>query len=190
MNVNIIENTPTSVSFKLTGVGFNFANALRRIIMNSVSCFAIDSVTVYENSSAMFDEYLAHRIGLIPIITPKGYTKKDEILFKLVAEGPITVYSKDIKSTEKDVHVANENIPVMKLSQGQKLRLDAKAVYDIGAKSSKFQPGLATYKANEKGDEFEFYVESFGQIPAIEIITRALDIISNNVKEISKELKK
>ncbi len=190
MKVNIIENTPTSVSFKLSGVGFNFANALRRIMMNSIECFAIDTVTFYENSSAMFDEYIAHRIGLIPILTPKGYTKKDEILFKLSVEGPMTVYSKEIISSDKDVRVANENIPLMKLAQGQKLRFDATAILSTGAKSSKFQPGLATYSANEKGDEFEFYVETFGQIPAMEIITRALDIISNNVKEISKELKK
>ncbi len=190
MKVTIVENTPTHVSFKLVGSGFNFANALRRIMMNSVDCFAIDSVTFYENSSAMFDEYIAHRIGLVPIATPKGYTKKDEIFFKLSIEGPLTVYSKDIQSTDKEVKVANDNIPLIKLAQGQKLRLDAKAILETGSKSAKFQPGLATYKANEKGDEFEFYVESFGQIPAIDIVSRALDIITNNVKEITKELKK
>ena len=123
MKVNITENTPMSVSFKLSGVSFNFANALRRIIMSSINCFAIDSVTFYENSSAMFDEYIAHRIGLIPLITPKGYSTNDEVLFKLAIEGPITVYSSELISTDKDVKVANDKIPLIKLVQGQKLRL-------------------------------------------------------------------
>ncbi|MGC8479516.1 MAG: DNA-directed RNA polymerase subunit D [Candidatus Micrarchaeia archaeon] len=190
MKVEFIENTPTSIRFKLKGAGFNFANALRRILMNSVQCFAIDTVTFYENSTAMFDEYIAHRLGLIPILSPKGYNKEDEILFKLNAEGPTVIYSKDIIGSDKYVKVANDNIPIMKLANGQKLRVDAKAVMNTGAKSSKFQPGLATYKANDTGDEFEFYIESFGQMQAIEMLTRALDLIKNEAKDINKELKK
>ncbi|MEM0200884.1 MAG: DNA-directed RNA polymerase subunit D [Candidatus Micrarchaeaceae archaeon] len=190
MKVDVIENTPGSVRFILKDAGFNFANALRRVIMNSVDCFAIDSVTFYENSTAMFDEYIAHRVGLVPILTPKGYNKKDEIFFKLNAEGPITIYSKDVISSDKFVKVANDNIPIMKLATGQKLRFDAKAIMDKGSRSAKFQPGLATYKANEKGDEFEFYIETFGQMQAMDILTRALDLIKSEVKDISKELKK
>ncbi len=190
MKVDVIENTPGSVRFILKGSGFNFANALRRVVMNSVECFAVDSVTFYENSTAMFDEYIAHRIGMLPILTPKGYNEKDEILFSLTAEGPSIVYSKDMVGSDKYVKVANDNIPIIKLSTGQKLRLDAKAIMNKGSKSAKFQPGLATYKANEKGDEFEFYIETFGQMQAMEILTRALEVIKNEVKDISKELKK
>ncbi len=189
MKIEVIESTPQSLRFKLSGADLSVANALRRIAINSVQSFAVDSVTFYENGTSMFDEYIAHRIGLVPLVTPgKGYDEKDEILFNLSAEGPTTVYSKDIKSNDKSVKVANENIPIMKLAAGQTLRLDGKAVMGSGSKSSKFQPGLVTYKALSE-DTYEFYIETFGQMPPTEILSRALSIISDDVKEVYKELK-
>ncbi len=190
MKINVLESSPFALRLKVSGATFNFANALRRSAMSSVPCMAIDKVTFYENTSAMFDEYIAHRLGLIPVTTPKDSKSGDEVLLSLTEEGPKTVYSKDLKSSDKVVKVANPDIPIIKLAEGQKIRLDAKAIVGSGVKSSKFQPGLATYKANDSGDEFEIYIESFGQIPAPEILSRTLDIISADVKEITKELKK
>ena len=190
MKVNFIENTPAALRFKISGVGSTFANSLRRIALNSVDCFAIDKVTFYENTSSMFDEYIAHRVGLIPIITPEGYDEKDEILFHLEAEGPRTIYSKDLEETDKKVKVANKDIPIIKLSEGQKLRIDCKAILGNSMKSSKFQPGLVTFTSNEDDSEFEFYIESFGQMSAKEILNRSLDIINSGLKATQKELKK
>lgn len=188
MKLIVLENTPKAFKFRLESTSINFANALRRIAINSIACFAIDSVTFYENSSSIFDEYIAHRIGLVPILTPNGFGQKDEILFKAELEGPKTLYSKDLESNEKDVKVANGNIPIIKLATGQRIRVEAKAVMGTAAKSAKFQAGLVTYK-KIGDDSFEFYVESFGQIPAKEIISKALGIIGSEIKEVQKELK-
>ena len=54
-------------TFTLSGARTGVANAIRRSVSGSVACFAIDRFTFYENTSAMFDEYIAHRIGLVPI---------------------------------------------------------------------------------------------------------------------------
>ncbi|MEM3227823.1 MAG: DNA-directed RNA polymerase subunit D, partial [Candidatus Micrarchaeaceae archaeon] len=129
MEIKIIEESEKIFRFILSGVDTAYANALRRAAINSVQTFAIDKVTFYENTTAMFDEYIAHRIGLIPITTPlKGYDEKDEVLFTLDATGPKTVYSKELLSSDKNVKVANENIPIMKLASEQRLRLEGKAV--------------------------------------------------------------
>ncbi len=189
MKLTVLESTPLAMRVKFSGASFNIANSLRRVMMNSIPSFAIENVTFYDNTSAMFDEYIAHRLGLIPLKTPKKFNEKEEVLFSLSEEGPKTVYSKDMKSSG-DVEVANPNIPIMKLAQGQNLKVDAKAVLGVGTRSTKFSTCLASYSANESGTEFEFYVEAFGQIPAPEIFSRALDIITANVKEIHKELKK
>ncbi|VVB77220.1 DNA-directed RNA polymerase subunit D [uncultured archaeon] len=189
MKVSVIENLPGVMRIDVSGIGYGIANAIRRGAMGSVDCMAVDKVTFYENTSAIFDEYIAHRIGLVPITTPKDYDEKDTVVFTVEAEGPVTIYSRDMKSANKEVQVANGNIPVMKLAEGQKIRADCNAVLGKGRRSTKFQPGIVTYKA--KGDsDFEFYIESFGQMPANEIIRRALDIISTDLKEIHKELKK
>ncbi|MGC8628640.1 MAG: DNA-directed RNA polymerase subunit D [Candidatus Micrarchaeia archaeon] len=190
MKVEFIENTPFAVRFTASGISTGEANALRRVAMDSVPTFAIDTVTFYENTSAMFDEYIAHRIGLVPIITPtKGYDEKDEIAFSLEAEGPATVYSSQLKSSDKNVKVANEKIPIMKLAEGQRLKLEGKAIMGTGAKHAKFQPGFVTYKQLDNGD-YEFYFETFGQMPAIEIINKAVAILEKQLKEVQNALKK
>ncbi len=187
MKIDVIESSPDVVRLKISDAGLGFINALRRTVLNTVPTMAIDSVTFYENTSAMFDEYIAHRLGLIPIITPAGYDEKDEVLMSIESEGPCTVYSKDIKSSDRKVLPSNESIPIMKLVAGQRLKLDCKAVLGSGMKSAKFQPGLATYKLLKEG-EFEFYVESFGQMPAQEVLKKAAETMRADIKAVAKKL--
>ncbi|MGC8478851.1 MAG: DNA-directed RNA polymerase subunit D [Candidatus Micrarchaeia archaeon] len=189
MEIKVIESSEKAFRFMLNDVDVSYANALRRAAINSVETFAIDKITFYENTSSMFDEYIAHRIGLVPIVTPlKGYDEKDEILFTLEATGPKTVYSRDLVSPDKNVKVANENIPIMKLANEQRLRLEGKAVLGTALKHAKFQPGLATFEPKGE-DKFEFYVESFGQMPPKEIINKACSKLIEGVKEIEKGVK-
>lgn len=189
MKLSVLESNENFIRFKLDGTNFSFANALRREMINNVGTLAIDSVTFYENSSAMFDEYVAHRIGLVPIKTPNDYDEKDEVIFSLTAEGPTTVMSKELISTSKGVHVANDHIPLIKLAEGQRLKVDGKAIFSTALKSSKFQPALVTYKALDDSS-FEFYLETFGQMPPLEVVKKAFNIISANLKEVHKQMKK
>jgi DNA-directed RNA polymerase subunit D len=190
MKIEIIDDTDKALKFILSDVNVSETNALRRTAINSIPTFAIDKTAFYENTSAMFDEYISHRIGLIPIETPQsGYSDKDEILFTLEAEGPCTVYSGELKSTDKEVKVANERIPIIKLAEGQRLRLDGKARMGTALWHAKFQPAIVTYTQKDE-NSFEFYVESFGQMPPREIINKACEIIKEQAKELSKEVKK
>ncbi len=190
MDIKIIEDNQKVFKFYIEGIKTAHANALRRAAINSVNTFAIDTVTFYENTSPMFDEYIAHRIGLVPIITPaKGYKEDDEILFTAEATGPSTVYSKDLESSDKEVRVANENIPIIKLGKEQRLRVEGKARLGTALKHAKFQPGLVAMEP-VKENAFNFYVESFGQMPPKEIINKACDIIKEHIKEVSKVVKK
>lgn len=189
MEAKITEDNEKVFAVSLNGIDVGLANALRRYAINSVKSFAIDTVTFYENSSAMFDEYIAHRIGLVPIKTPtKGYHEGDSIMFTLEAEGPKVVYSGELKSSERDVHVSTEGIPIIKLGKAQRLRIEGKAVMGNAQQHSKFQPGLVTYE-EDKGT-FKFYVESFGQMPPKEIIKKACDALASDLKEAAKAAKK
>ncbi|MCL4372244.1 DNA-directed RNA polymerase subunit D [Candidatus Marsarchaeota archaeon] len=190
MEIKITENNEKVLKFTLSGIRTSDANALRRAAINSVKTFAIDTVTFYENTSPMFDEYIAHRIGLIPLVTPsKGYKEDDEILFTAEATGPITVYSKDFESSDKYVRVANPNIPIIKLGKEQRLRVECKARMGTASKHAKFQPGLVAIE-NTKDDMFNFYIESFGQMAPKEIINKACDTIKERIKDVAKATKK
>lgn len=165
-----------------------FANMIRRFSMSWVPVFAIDNVTFYENTSTLFDEYIAHRIGLIPLKLGAGVRDDEDVMFSLDAQGPTTIYSSSLQSAVDKVKVATENVPLLRLLEHQNLRLEAKAVSGLGRKHAKWQAGLAGYEILENGD-FKFEFESFLQLPARDVIIKAADIISKKCVEIEKDLK-
>lgn len=59
--------TPDVVKFDLTDTDISVANALRRLIIAEVPTMAIEIVNIEENDTVIFDEFLAHRMGLLPL---------------------------------------------------------------------------------------------------------------------------
>ncbi len=139
--------------FTLGGVRPSFANALRRAMVSEVPTLAIDNVRIYDNTSALFDEMLAHRLGLIPIKTDLAtYSRKEtcacegagcpscSVTYTLSVEGPKTVMSGDLIPQDPEAVPVHENIPIVKLTKGQKLVLEAHAVLNTGKEHAKWQP--------------------------------------------------
>ncbi len=146
MNVKKIAPVGDAKRFFVTGAGAPLLNALRRTAMTSVPVLAIDEISLYNNDSVMFDEMLAHRLALIPLKTDSKYKIGDTLKLLLDKEGPGTVYSRDIESTDPKVEVANKKIPITKLKKGDKLKLEAIAVMNSGKEHAKWQPGIIAYK--------------------------------------------
>jgi len=69
--VNVTHASPNLVKFTLTETDVSVANALRRIMLAEVPTLAIDTVNIEDNDSVIFDEFLAHRMGLLPITSHK-----------------------------------------------------------------------------------------------------------------------
>lgn len=56
-----------SIEVEIDGANLKSVNQLRRVIMADVETISIDTVEIIENTTPIFDEVLAHQIGLIPL---------------------------------------------------------------------------------------------------------------------------
>jgi len=67
LQVKVQRLSQRSIELDLVGVDASIANAFRRILIAEVPTIAIEHVYVWNNTSVIHDEVLAHRIGLIPL---------------------------------------------------------------------------------------------------------------------------
>jgi DNA-directed RNA polymerase II subunit RPB3 len=65
--IEILSLYPHEMKFILSETDTSVANTLRRIMIAEVPTLAIDLVEFHENTTVLNDEYIAHRLGLIPI---------------------------------------------------------------------------------------------------------------------------
>jgi len=131
--------------YRVSGADSAFMNALRRTVISELPSFAVDEVDMYENNSVLYNEYIANRIGLVPLTYEEGVGDDVKITLGLNAEGPAIVYSGELKSTDEKIRPFRETIPLAKLAANQRLRLEAVAVKGKGKQHAKFQCAVASY---------------------------------------------
>jgi DNA-directed RNA polymerase subunit D len=142
-DIDVIDRTDRELRFVVRGVSPALANGVRRAILADVPTVSIDGVRFVENSSVMFDEVLALRLGLVPLTTPDDVTEGETVTLSLSAEGPGTAYSGDLTSSDELVQPAEENVPLIDLKEGQRVELEADAVLGRGRDHAKHQGGVA-----------------------------------------------
>ena len=200
MKVNILEKGKNKLKFEAEGISIPIANALRRTMVVEVPTLAIEEVNFRLNDSPLFDEVIAHRMGLIPMEFPAETLKKKddctcegegcincEVVFVLEKTGPCMVYSKDLKSTNPEVKPVFDDIPITKLGEGQKLALEATAIIETGKKDIKWKASNTHYTYDEN-KKFTFTVESISGLKPKEIVTKASEIIEEKSNELTKLL--
>lgn len=144
--------------YDLSGVSIPFVNSLRRVILEEVPTMAIETVEISENSSALYDEMLGHRLGLIPLTTDLvSYTLPEDcdcngegcakcsckMTLQASTEGYVS--SEELKSKDKGIRPAFGRIPITKLIKDQKVELIATAILGRGKEHAKWSPGHAYY---------------------------------------------
>ncbi len=145
--------------FSVDDIDAAFANSLRRAAIQEVPVMAIEDVELRKNSSVLYDEMIAHRLGLVPLTTDlESYNLQEKckcggtgcaqctLKFSLKAIGPGNVPASELKSKDPKVKPVFDDTIIVKLLKGQKLELEATAILGKGKEHAKWSPGLVHYK--------------------------------------------
>ena len=191
MSLKIINENEQKVSVKIKGVPIQYVNALRRICLNGVPVYAVESVDILDNSSVLADEGIAHRIGLIPLKTDleasKDGNETDKIMITLdsgVSDETRTVLSGELKSQDSNVIPTSNDIPIVTLAPGQSLKFEAYARLGKGTEHARWNSAnIATLTDSENEDEKILTVESTGALEPKHIILSSVEQLASRLTE-------
>jgi DNA-directed RNA polymerase subunit D len=113
-------------------------NSIRRYV-GQIQIAAIDDVEISKNDSPLYDETVAHRLGLIPL---KQNGKKEGKL-KMSSQTKGFVYSGALKG---DFDVVYDKMPITLLNEGQEIEIVANVKMGKGQEHAKFSPGIINYR--------------------------------------------
>ena len=200
-SLEVISKDERKMSVKLKGVPLQYANALRRLCLNGVPVFAIDTVDVIENSSVLPDEGLAHRLGLVPLKTDlsrfnepskcecQSETGCSNCKVMLVLDSGDTDVSKAVLTDEltsegDSVKPTSDKIPIVQLAPGQRVKVECYARLGRGREHAKWNSSnVATLVETEKEDERILTVESTGALNPEQIILAGVDELGKGIEE-------
>lgn len=163
--VTIRSSDSDHVDFILKDVDLAMANSLRRVMLAEVPTLAIDLVEIDVNTSVLADEFLSHRLGLIPLnsegietlsysrdCTCDNYCPKCSVKLDLSAkcdtDSTMNVYASDLAKTHNGsvlgdpvARDANRRGPLIcKLRKHQELRITCIAKKGIAKEHAKWSP--------------------------------------------------
>jgi DNA-directed RNA polymerase subunit D len=194
------------MSVKLKGIPLQYANALRRICLNGVPVFAIDTVDIIENSSVLADEGIAHRLGMIPLKTdPSRFVEPSKCechseagcsncrVMLMIDSGDSdstrTITSNELTSEDEFVKPISNKIPIVVVAPGQRIKIEAYARLGRGTEHAKWNSSnISTLINTEKEDEHVLTVESTGALSPQQIVLGGVEELSQRLEEFKEIL--
>jgi DNA-directed RNA polymerase II subunit RPB3 len=199
--IKIVEIDGNNAIFDIVDTDRRTVNNLRRIMIAEIPTMAIDLVKIEENTSNLSDGVLAHRLGLIPLLSIDtdhyttecdcdDYCDKCSIEFKLNIEG-----KEKITEVTSDDLIQIENINIMplknegpiliaRLESRQCVKLDAIAKKGIGKNHSKWTPVISVNYKNiteTNKNDFRCTIETNGTISPDKLIMSSLKILETRL---------
>jgi len=153
------ERKKNKISFLVKNSDEVFTNTIRRLILEEVPTLAVEDLEIKDNGSALYDEMLGLRLGLVPIKTDlKSYELKErckcqgagcakcELKMTLKASKKGYVYAEEVQSADPECTFVYPKMPITKLLSKQKIDIVMTAVLGQGKNHAKWIPGLPMYR--------------------------------------------
>ena len=109
ISIEILDIKDSYIRFALNNVDVSFANCLRRVMISEVPTMAVEFVFINNNMSSLHDEFLAQRLGLVPLVS-NNVDKYDFFMDCKLCQGGKGC---DHCSVSLTLKVSNNNDPVM-----------------------------------------------------------------------------
>ncbi len=193
-SIQVLSTDTKKISVRLKGVPLQYANALRRICLNGVPIFAIDTVEVVENTSAMMDESIAHRLAMIPLKTELSRFNEPDSRVRLVLdsgnrETSETITSADLLSQDEVVKPISDKIPIAYLAPGQKIIMHAYARLGRGTEHAKWNSAnVSILTDTDKNNEYVLTVETTGALEPKEIVIAGVNELAKRLDEFKETI--
>ena len=193
-SIQILSENDKKISIKLKGVSLLYANALRRICLNGIPIFAIDTVDVIENTSVLADEGISHTLGMVPLKTEANESDESNSRVMLVldsgnTEVVKTVTTAELESKDQVVKPISKQIPIVHLAPGQRIKLEAYARLGRGTEHAKWNSANISVLTNtDKDDERILTVETTGSLEPKQIILSGIEELSKRLEEFKEIL--
>ena len=169
-NINIDNH---KMSCEIHGKNIGLANALRRSLIDLTESYAVDKVMFDINTTCMPDEYISHRLGMIPFLNSSS---------KVLTEAQIdvsgrNVISKDITGAE----AASEDIPIIHMLPNQRLRCKLIFRKSSGSEHSRFCQ-VAAVGYSIENDVVYLSFETINKEPALKLFEMAVATLKSKMK--------
>ena len=200
-SLDVISKDSQKIAIKLKGIPLQYANALRRVCLNGVPVFAIDTVDIIENTSVLPDEGLAHRLGLIRLKTDlsrfnepskcdcqseSGCSNCKILLVLDSDESQVTrtILSGELLSEDDTIKPVSNEIPIVQLAPGQKIKVECYARLGRGTEHAKWNASnISTLTDTSKDNEKILTIESTGALNPEQIVLEGVQEVSRKVVE-------
>jgi len=193
-SIQILTSDDKKISVMLKGISLDYANALRRICLNGIPIFAIDTVDVLENTAVLPDEAIAHTLGMIPLKTElNGIDESNHrvafVLDSSATENTKIVTSAELESKDEVVKPISKQIPIVHLAPGQRIKLEAYAILGRGTEHAKWNSAnISVLTSTDKKDEHILTVESTGSLEPGHIIIAGIEELAKRLDEFKEIL--
>lgn len=213
LSIKVISKTENTIEFDILNCHPSVANALRRALISLVPTMAIHHVSIFENSSVFPDEYIAHRLGLIPLeVNPEHFSflddeeRYDNVLnFRIhkinTTDEIINLTSDDIIFEPMDCQEHMEirlkpGVLICKLAPKNEIEMTFKAIKGTGEEHVKWSPvALCSYRIMPKiVIEEDIYGEDAEELKScfspgvIEILNGKAIVVNPRLESMSREV--
>ena len=169
-----IQITHGRIDFNIKNMGI--ANGLRRAIMNDIEAFAPSHIVMRENMTCQTDEYIAHRIAMIPF-----HLKGNSSGFLTLNVRDRSAFTSDLVGD--DFEVATTTIPIIKMIKGQALHFDVYFERGSGKDHAKFSH-ISRVSYDNKNSHVNMGFETITTRPAIQHLRCAIEAMEKNLHRV------